>query len=329
MSLTAILAAVLLTASPTATAPSSAPSALQTPLQVHPQALIQAPTQAPTQANAVIFTRRTIPDGDVAVEIGVWAPAQASSAPRPLVVISHGNGGDYRGHEDTARALAAAGVIVASLTHTGDNWRDQSAATDVARRPRQLSLLIEAMVADGGVDPHRIGAFGFSAGGFTVLTAAGGEPDLGKVADHCRLNPGFYDCRLIAAHSVEGQASTSQTRWAHSARIKAIVVAAPALGFTFAPDGLAGLRQPVQLWQAGSDQVLPAPFYVEPVRDALPGQPEFHTVPGAGHFDFLPPCSPQLAANAPMICTATPGFDRAAFHDRFNAEIVRFFREAL
>jgi len=317
MSLSATLAAVLLAAAPPATA---SPSPLAAP---------QAASQTALNADTVTFTRRTIPDGDVAVEIGVWAPAEALIGPRPLVVISHGNGGGYRGHEDTARALAAAGFIVASLTHTGDNWRDQSAATDIARRPRQLSLLIAAMVADGGVDPDRIGAFGFSAGGFTVLTAAGGEPDLRKVADHCRLHPGFFDCRLIAAHPIEGQATADRAPWAHDARIKAIVVAAPALGFTFAPDGLAALGQPVQLWQAGSDQVLPAPFYVEPVRAALHRPPEFHPVPGAGHFDFLPPCSPQLAASAPLICAATPGFDRAAFHDRFNADIVRFFRETL
>lgn len=245
MSLISTLAAVLLAAATASPPPLAAP---------------QGASQTAPHANTVAFTRRTIPDGDVAVEIGVWTLSEASTTPRPLVVISHGNGGDYRGHEDTARALASAGFIVASLTHTGDNWRDQSAATDVARRPRQLALLIEAMVADGGVDPDRIGAFGFSAGGFTVLTAAGGEPDLGKVADHCRLRPVFYDCRLIAAHPIEGQATASRPRWAHDARIKAVVVAAPALGFTFAPDGLAGLSQPVQLWQAGSDQVLPAPL---------------------------------------------------------------------
>lgn len=293
-----------------------------------------AATASQTTPGTVAFTPLTIRDAEASIEIGIWtSPDNAPAAPRPLVVLSHGNGGDLRGHEDTARALAAAGFVVAALTHTGDNWRDQSRATDVALRPRQLHRLIDFMVAEwagrAGVDPERIGAFGFSAGGFTVLTAAGGEPDLGKVAEHCRAHPGFYDCRLIAAHSIDQGVSTGQTVWTHDARIKAIVVAAPALGFAFAPDGLAGITQPVQLWQAGNDQILPAPFYVEPVRDALPRRPEFHRVPTAGHFDFLPPCSPQLEANAPMICAATPGFDRAAFHGTFNREIVRFFREAL
>ena len=37
----------------------------------------------------------------------------------PLVVMSHGNGGVFDGHLDTASALAEAGFVVAAPTHTG------------------------------------------------------------------------------------------------------------------------------------------------------------------------------------------------------------------
>jgi len=285
--------------------------------------------------NGVAHSRLTVADGDQpALEAGVWRPAGAVTAPRPLIVISHGNGGDFRSHEATARALAEAGFVVASLTHTGDNWRDQSRAADVVGRTRQLSVLIDHMLGQwegrAGIDAGRIGAFGYSAGGFTVLAAAGGDPDLTRVADHCRANPAFYDCRLVRQHPEALQAGASGApRLPHDARIKALVVAAPALGFTFTPEGLAAVNQPVQLWQAGSDRILPSPFYAEPVRDALPRMPEYNRVEGAGHFDFMPPCSPQLAANAPMICAPTPGFDRAAFHETLNREMIRFFKAQL
>ncbi len=319
---TLIAACVLMSACAATTAPASVAA---------PQAA--APAPAPVVRDDVIFSRLSVPDGDQpAIEAGVWTPAEATAAPRPMVVISHGNGGDFRSHQDTAMALAKAGFVVAALTHTGDNWRDQSRATDVVGRTRQLSVLIDYMTRDwdgrAGIDAGRIGAFGFSAGGFTVLAAAGGDPDLGRLTDHCRANPGFYDCRLIAQHpdTIRGAAAP---RLSHDARLKALVVAAPALGFTFTPDGLNRVTQPVQLWQAGADQILPAPFYVEPVRDALPTPPEYRRVEGAGHFDFLPPCSPELAAAAPMICAPTPGFDRAAFHETLNREVVRFFMATL
>ena len=65
------------------------------------------------------------------------------------------------------------------------------------------------------------------------------------------------------------------------------------------------------------------------VANSLPGKPEINVVP-AGHFAFLTPCSPELAAAIPRICTDVPaGFDRAAFHREFNAAVVQFFREQL
>jgi predicted dienelactone hydrolase len=70
------------------------------------------------------------------------------------------------------------------------------------------------------------------------------------------------------------------------------------------------------------------PEGVARVLNALPGQPEVHVVP-AGHFAFLPPCSPELAANLPRFCTDPAGFDRAAFHRHFDTGVVRFFREHL
>jgi predicted dienelactone hydrolase len=31
----------------------------------------------------------------------------------------------------------------------------------------------------------------------------------------------------------------------------------------------------------------------------------------------------------PPICTSLPGFDRAAFHEQFNADVVRAFQSML
>lgn len=283
------------------------------------------------------------------MEVGVWYPTDeqpksqrlelsnqivaADAIPAgvslPLVVISHGTGGSLSSHYDTALALAEAGFVVAAPTHPGDNFRDQSQATQVWLRTAQLHGLIDYMLADwtghARLDATRVGAFGFSAGGLTALAAAGGVPDLSRLADHCRAHPTFFDCKLIAGAG----APTARPEWIHDRRIKAVVSAAPALGFTFDKNGLALVREPLQLWRAGDDKILPHPFYAEAVRVALPRAPETHVVSGAGHFDFLAPCSPALAAIQPTICSSASGFDRAAFHAEFNAKVVRFFQERL
>ncbi len=117
--------------------------------------------------------------------------------------------------------------------------------------------------------------------------------------------------------------------WVHDPRIKAAVVAAPALGFSFGRAGLRGVRIPVQLWRAEFDHVLPYPDYAEAVRTALPLTPDYHVVGNADHYDFLPPCPPAMAKAVPAICRSRPGFDRAAFHARFDADIVAFFEKTL
>jgi predicted dienelactone hydrolase len=304
------------------------------------------------QARAAVgFQHVFIPDPNgPPIEVGVWYPTDAAPKPEvietapqtvatdapvkgdrlPLVVISHGHGGSYAGHLDTAIALAKAGFVAAALTHNGDSWHDSSQAVAVWERPRQLKVLVDYMLGDWRdrrhIAPDRIGAFGFSAGGFTVLAAAGAEPDFGTMNAHCQAHPTFEDCRIVAAHPVPANTSIV---WTHDPRIKAVVSAAPALGFAFGRSGLAAVRVPVQLWRAADDHVLPHPYYAEAVRQTLPTAPEMHVVPHADHYDFLAPCSAWLAENVPAICHSEPGFDRATFHQQFDRDVVAFFERTL
>jgi predicted dienelactone hydrolase len=282
---------------------------------------------------AVADTRfeRTIvqPTSQEPIEVGIWSPGGRNRR-LPLILISHGTGGDFRSHIDTAEALSAAGFVVAAITHPGDNWRDTSRTFAVWRRPRHLRLVLDYMLQQWPerhrLDADRIGAFGFSAGGFTVLVAAGGVPDLSAIADHCRANPHFFECGIASKAPPQ---LTGAVEWVQEPRLRAVVVAAPALGFTFRPEGLRGITAPIQLWRAENDRVLPHPFYVEPVRRSLRARPDYHLAAGAGHFDFLSPCSPEAAAQRPHLCSSAPGFDRAAFHAQMNAELIRFFKQHL
>ena len=264
--------------------------------------------------------------------MSINAPIQGKDL--PLVVISHGNGGSSLSHFDTSIALADAGFVVVAVTHTGDNYADQSRSLDMMARPRHVSRAIDHMLLawDGRatIDPKRIGVFGFSSGGFTALASIGGVPDFSKIGPVCTQYPGDYVCQLIAKNGGDAAALPAPAAMnAVDTRIKAAVAAAPALGFAFSPDGLKNVKVPVQLWRAENDVVLPYPRYAEAVRLALPQASDHHMVSNAGHFDFLAPCSSGLAALAPSICTSAAGFDRAAFHASFNTEVVNFFGKTL
>jgi predicted dienelactone hydrolase len=244
----------------------------------------------------------------------------------PLVVFSHGRTGWFGANHDTAEALADAGFVVAAINHPGDNGNDPSKAEDLsvwATRPADMVRLLDFMLHDwkdkAAIDPARVGLFGFSKGGYTGLVLIGAAPDFGRLASVCKDTTGT--CRQLH----DGEAPPSPP---HDARIRAAVIVDPATG-VFTPDNLAAIKIPLQFWRSelGGPGVGDGSGTARVAR-SLPGKPEVHVVP-AGHFAFLAPCSQQLAAAIPRICTDVPGFDRAAFHRDFNASVVRFFRAHL
>jgi predicted dienelactone hydrolase len=266
------------------------------------------------------------------VVMDVAADGPVSGKALPLVVISHGNGGGPGGHADMALALASAGYVVAAPMHTGDNYADQSglaSATYLGNRTRELAAAVDYMLGQWGgrahVDPKRVGAYGFSAGGLTVLAAAGAKPDLAYVATHCAKAQEFT-CgllRQLKSPLVQADAKVDDT-WGKDGRIRAAVVAAPALGFAMRPGALDGVDIPVQVWEAELDTNVPDA--IDAVRRGLGDKAEYHEVRGAGHFSFLVPCG---LVGPPGLCREQGEFDRRAFHATMNRSVVAFFDKHL
>lgn len=301
-----------------------------------------------TPEHPVGFAEATVTDPqDKPLQVDIWYPTDSPSglsliglsaqkvatngtvAGRglPLVVISHGNRGLASSHSDTALALASAGFVVAAVTHTGDNARDDSYVGTprwLIDRPRHIHAMLDYMLNDWQaheqIDPAKVGVFGFSAGGFAALVSIGGVPDLAQLARHCTAQPEFA-CGLwkqLLFAPVPG------TAWAHDARIKAAVIAAPGYGFAFEPDGLRQVTAAVQLWNGVEDRNVPYQTNEAVVRRLLSTPPEYHAVPGAAHFSFVAPCPGWLF---PVICEDAKDFDRAAFHRDFNGAVVAFFQQ--
>lgn len=239
----------------------------------------------------------------------------------PLVIVSHGRGGWYGGHDDVVDALADAGFVVAAINHPGDNGNDSSQRDSLsvwASRPMDMVRLLDFMLNDwkdrGAIDPARIGFFGFSKGGYTGLVLAGAKPDFGRFANFCAEKTGA--CGQLQ----NGEAPPSPP---HDARIRAAVIVDPPT-VVFTQESLATVTIPLQFWRSELGGGGVDASGTARVARSLPGKPDIHDIP-AGHYGFLPPCSPQFVANLPRLCTDPPGFDRAAFHRDFDARIVGFF----
>jgi predicted dienelactone hydrolase len=271
------------------------------------------------------------PPGEVTVGRITLAAAKdgpLSGDKLPLIVVSHGRAGTFVGHRDTDEVLADAGLIVAAINHPGDTAVDLSRSGDLSvliERPTDIKRLIDFMIGASpfaaNIDSSRIGFFGFSRGGYTGLVLVGGNPDWTNATDPCQQSK-IPLCQEILRKEYP---ATPLTR---DARIKAAVIADP-LAVFFTAASLASIEIPIQLWasERGGDGV--ALHQVAAVDQALPIKHEYRVVANAGHFAFLSPCPAAVATELPQLCADAAGFDRVAFHQQFDHDVLTFFRAHL
>ena len=300
---------------------------------------VQATTVAlyyPTQAPA-----RAIPMGPFTVTVAPEAPPESKL--KGLIVLSHGTGGSELGHSRLAESLARSGYLVAALRHPGDNWQDRSLLSVSAEhyfreRPRQVSWVIDALLRDPqwkdriGRDARgpRVGAVGHSAGGYTVLALAGGQPDVSRLATHCadeRADDPIF-CRTGRTSEPGAAASTTPRTSAPltDPRVRAVVALAP-VGVVFTAESLAGIQLPVAVYEAELDRWLVPRFHTGWIASNLPGA-ELHRVANAWHFAFMDTPSMAITTDDGDIRADPPGFDRSAFLQRLAVDVPAFFDKA-
>jgi len=248
----------------------------------------------------------------------------------PLIVISHGSGAGMLSHHDTASYLAINGFVVAAVEHAGDNYRDASGLGRIStafRRAREVSQVIDA-VLDGAyghaIDRDRIGVIGYSTGTVTALLLAGAEADFSALADYC---VGTDNPSALCAGGGRRVADAPQTGSTRDARIDAILLLAPIA--TMFGGEMIELTTPVGIIAAGADEQLPAADHANVLSRMIKPLTLFEAIPLAGHHIFLAPCSAELKASKPDICTDPPLVDRQREHALLNSLIVSFFNHAL
>lgn len=309
-------------------------------------------------ALAIGFHYVSIPDDTGRlIEIGIWYPSNSVATaisvghlPQnaaldgeivgknlPIVVFSHGSAGWFGDRADTAQLFAQAGVVAVSLTYPGDNHKDSSdkALQQMTSRPlvtsKVLDYALETWSGRDHLDKNRIGFYGFSAGGFTGLVEIGGVPSWTLFAEHCKADPNEGVCKEGAASFLASPkaAALPTSIWHHDGRIKAAALASPGFAFAFDPGSLRDIKIPIELWGGEKDAVVPYESNVAYLSRSLPNLVGVREVMGAQHYSFLQPCSDASKAKNSEICSDLPNFDRAAFQEKFNEDLLRFFQSHL
>ena len=234
----------------------------------------------------------------------------------PLVILSHGNGGTPWAYRDLAKHLARSGFLVALPEHPGNSRNDNTlagTAANLENRPRHLSLVIDALLADpilkDHLAPNAIGIIGHSIGAYTALALAGGEP---WAAPH---------------ETADGKPHPVQVT--PDQRIRSLVLLMPAT-FWFIPGSLKQVRIPILMRTGEKDQITPA-SHAETVKRGVPDPSlvEHKVIPGAGHFSVMSRFPPELTRPDFPPSQDPEGFHREDIQPSLHADITNFLKRTL
>ena len=266
--------------------------------------------------------------------------APVAAGKHPLIIMSHGAGGNAGQFGWIASALADEGYVVILPNHPGSTSHNASAqaAVRVWERPQDITAVIDAVIAAPEdypfIDATRIATLGFSAGGYTAMAVSGARVDPDALQSFCdESDHGMSDCAFLERGGVDLHALdlSPAAQDLRDPRIKAAAIVDPGIIETITHASLAAIDIPVLMINLGDEDLIPIGVYARPAAEIMPNT-EYRIVPDATHFSFLAQCKPKGAAilaregEPDALCADAGGRSRAEIHAELTETIVTFFQ---
>jgi len=258
----------------------------------------------------------------------------------PLVVISHGAGGNSGQFGWIASKLAEAGFVVVLPNHPGTTSGNASAeaAVRVWERPADVSAVLDEIDANPEtypfIDTERISMLGFSAGGYTAMAVSGARVDPEKLQNFCdKGDKGMSDCAYFAHFGIDLRSFDllPAAQDLRDPRVRAAVIVDPGIVDTLTPESLAAIDIPMLIMNLGEESTVPEGVYARAAAELITGA-NYSIVPDAIHFSFLAECKPRGPAilekegELDPLCDDAGGRGREAIHEELSREIVSYLR---
>jgi predicted dienelactone hydrolase len=190
------------------------------------------------------------------------------------------------------------------------------------------------------IDKERIGAAGYSMGGYTVLELAGAQTDISVLYDRCEKQPDQAVCHtpemkdmgtpqqiFAKARQTSGASLAASGDSYKDARVWPVFAIAPA-GFTLTPESLHAIRQPVEMVVGSADTIAPANENATYLRSNIRGAKEM-VLPNVAHSTFMDTCTAEGKKQLGVLCEDPASVDREKVHEQVAAEAVEFFEKSL
>jgi predicted dienelactone hydrolase len=283
-------------------------------------------------------------DGDLqqigANPLFIGTPMRRDATPEPgrhpLVLLSHGSGGNAENLAWLGSALARNGYLVAAPDHPGTTSGDSRPADAVKlwERPADLSALLDRLETDPAlapsIDTGDVSVAGFSLGGFTALASVGVRLDREAYAAYCDRDwpdaPLISECRWLKSGTDLHQLDPRIDGMVRDERIRRAVAIDPGLAHAATSDSLSAVSVPVTVISMGDAGRLPPAVETARVGSLIPGARQVY-VPGAIHFSVLGECRANgrdilIAEREPEPLCDDGGRPRAELHREIAEHVL-------
>ena len=308
--------------------------------------------RAPRPLDTTIWYLAAAGSREVAWEIGIFrfghgAPDApfADAVRRPIVLLSHGTGGSAAQLSWLAERLVTAGFVVAAVNHHGNTateprYRAQGFVLPW-ERARDLSVLLDCIADDPTVGSHvdtsRVGAAGFSLGGYTALAMAGARLTFSDWQRKRAAEPNapwstlppeapftLADVDSLAGLDAPFRASVARSEHpTRDVRVQAVFAIAPALVPVLDVGSLQSIRVPVRVVLGAEDTQVPPEPTGEVLRRLVP-EASIELISGVAHYTFLANCTWRGRVFSPALCRDGRA-KRADLHAAVASDAASFF----
>jgi predicted dienelactone hydrolase len=289
------------------------------------------------------------PVGQALFEAAPAAPEAkpaANPAKFPLILLSHGTGGTAQSMAWLATALAARGYIVAAVNHPGNTAIEPYTVQGFSLwwlRAKDISAVLDDILADRDFGPHvdaqRIGAAGFSLGGYTVIELAGGVTSRQQFDQYCKTGRDSVSCKappefpdllaeaksLAAGDPAFAAALAGAGQSYRDPRIRAVFAIAPAIGPAVTARSLAAIEIPVAIVAGAGDSIVPVAANARYYANIIP-RVALTVLPGdVDHYTFVDVCTDFGRISIPQLCVDRGAANREAVHAETIDIAAKFF----
>lgn len=285
---------------------------------------------------------RLLGDSAVFRGISVLPNAPLAEGKFPLVVLSHGSGGNNTSLAWLADKLVQQGMVVVASNHpgstTGDSIPAQSA--QLWLQTEDISFVISTLLSDArwksALDEQAIGVIGHSKGGYSAIAALGATLSLPRFIAACQQQPDQPNCQFYTRAGVkldQLSAEKFEENYADK-RLRFAIALDPGMIPFYQKSSLLHLSAPLLL--------INADYFISPNESLNLGgatwvkqlnQPGITavTLANSGHFDFLPICKPAagaiLAEEGEAFICATPAIEREKLHQQTAQQIMTYLQQ--